>query len=509
MVRNIHKPVTFTAYFYHGEYVANLSIKSRLLVMLLQSGFSGDRAAMLNTSVSIISIFGFLLAAAAASPSLYAAAVTAQQQPELASGPMPGHSTTRAVTVWLQGNTDAEVVLDYWPDGQPGKIRSSQASSLKSEQQYSAHITIDGLEPGTSYHYSVKLNGKPVRIPGKLMFHTQPLWKWRNDPPPFRVVTGSCAYINDAAYDRPGRPYGDEYDIFTRIAAQSPDMMLWLGDNVYTREADFDSRWGMAERYRHTRALPELQPLLHSTHHYAIWDDHDYGPNEANRSFVLKDQSLALFKRYWSNPAYGLPGEPGIFTTFTFRDIDFFLLDNRYQRNSDKAPDRPGKGMLGKQQLAWLKDALLRSKAPFKIIANGSQMLNQFGERESWRNFPRERAGFLGWLKETGISGVLFLTGDAHFSALTRLEREHDYPLYELTCSPLTADPRPKASPSIVIPPVPDTFVGERNFCQLDFSGPARARRLTISVFDADGKKKWQREIAAGELQPVTETSPQ
>ena len=146
----MHKAVTFTAYVRHGEYKANLSIKSRLLVMLLQSRFSGDRAAMLNTPVSIISIFGFLLAAAAASPSLHAAVVPAQEQPELASGPMPGHSTTRSVTVWLQGKTDAEVVLDYWPDGHLGKIRSSQALPLSSEQQYIAHIAIDGLEPGTS-----------------------------------------------------------------------------------------------------------------------------------------------------------------------------------------------------------------------------------------------------------------------------------------------------------------------------------------------------------------------
>jgi alkaline phosphatase D len=456
---------------------------------------------MLKARFVIASLLGFLLTAAAAIASLHAAPAPPEEQLRLASGPMPGHSSTRAVTIWLQGHAGAEVVLDYWPDGQPGQSRSSKALPLESEQQFTAHIDIDGLEPGTTYNYRVKLNGKPVRIPGKLMFHTQPLWKWRTDPPAFRVVAGSCAYINDAAYDRPGKPYGDSYGIFTRIAEQSPDMMLWLGDNVYTREADFDSRWGMAERYRHSRALPELQPLLHSTHHYAIWDDHDYGPNQANRSFSLKDQSLALFKRYWANPSYGLPGEPGIFTSFTFNDVDFFLLDNRYYRNSDRAPDTPDKGMLGDKQLAWLKDALLRSGAPFKIIANGSQMLNQFGNRESWRNFPAERADFLGWLNETGISGILFLSGDSHFSALTKLDRKHNYPLYELSCSPLTAGPRRKAYPSLSIPPLPDTFVGERNFCQLDFSGPAKARRLTISVFNASGGQKWQREIAASELQ--------
>ena len=96
---------------------------------------------------------------------------------------------------------------------------------------------------------------------------------------------------------------------------------------------------------------------------------------------------------------------------------------------------------------------------------------------------------------------MLFLSGDTHFSALTKLERENNYPLYELSCSPLTAGPRPKAYSSISMPPLPDTFVGERNFCQLDFSGPATARQLSISVFDANGKQQWQREIAAGELQ--------
>ena len=465
-------------------------------------GFVGDRLAIPITRFAIASILGFLLATAAAIQSPRAAAAAPEEQPQLAAGPMPGHSAMRAITVWLQGDANGEVALEYWPDGHPEQVHSSKALPLNADEQFTAHIEIDGLEPGTAYSYRVKLNGRPVAIPGKLMFQTQPFWKWRSEPPAFRVVTGSCAYVNDASYDRPGKPYGDSYGIFTRMAEQSPDMMLWLGDNVYLREADFDSRWGMAERYRHTRALPELQPLLHSTHHYAIWDDHDYGPNEANRSFVLKDQSLALFKRYWSNPAYGLPEEPGIFTSFTFRDIDFFLLDNRYQRNSDQAPDTPHKSMLGGNQLAWLKDALLRSKAPFKIIVNGSQMLNRFEARESWSNFPAERADFLGWLNETGISGVLFLSGDTHFSALTKLERDYNYPLYELSCSPLTAGPRPQAYPSIRIPPLPDSFVGERNFCQLDFSGPARARRLTISVFDAGGRQKWQRKIAASELQP-------
>ena len=98
--------------------------------------------------------------------------------------------------------------------------------------------------------------------------------------PDFRFVIGSCAYINDPPYDRPGEPYGGEYEIFEQIAAQRPDFMIWLGDNVYLREPDWNSEAGILYRYTHTRSLPQLQKLLRICPHYAIWDDHDFGPND-------------------------------------------------------------------------------------------------------------------------------------------------------------------------------------------------------------------------------------
>lgn len=420
--------------------------------------------------------------------------------PRLVAGPMPGYSAMRATTIWLQGNRAGQVTLEYWPEQQPAQRRSTVPQTLTAGQQYTAHIDITDLQPGTRYVYRVLIDGEQQELPREPGFQTQPLWQWRTEPPAFRMLAGSCAYINDAAFDRPGKPYGSHYEIFEHMAAQSPDMMLWLGDNVYFRAADYDSPWGMAERYRHTRALPQLQPLLHSTHHYAIWDDHDYGRNDTNRSFPLKESSLELFRRYWANPAYGLPDTPGIFTKFSFRDVDFFLLDDRYHRNADNAPETPAKGMLGEAQLAWLKDALLRSQAPFKIIANGNQMLNNRTGREGWNHFVNERSQFLEWLDETGITGIMFLSGDVHYSALFRMEREKGYPLYELTCSPLTAGARTKdfstGNPLLVA----GTFVREQNYCQLDFSGPGDARLLKMSVIDADGNLKWSREIASSEL---------
>lgn len=422
------------------------------------------------------------------------------EQPRLVAGPMPGYSAMRATTIWLQGNHASQVTLEYWPEQQPEQRRATVPQQLTAGQQYTAHIDITGLQPGTRYAYRVLIDGGPQALAGEPVFQTQPLWQWHSEPPAFRVLAGSCAYINDAAFDRPGKPYGGNYEIFEHMAEQQPDMMLWLGDNVYFREADYDSRWAMAERYRHTRALPQLQPLLQATHHYAIWDDHDYGPNDSNRSFPLKEHSLELFRRYWGNPAHGLPDTPGVFTSFTFRDVDFFLLDDRYHRNADNAPETPAKAMLGEAQLAWLRDALLASRAPFKIIANGNQMLNNKTGREGWNHFGIERSRFLEWLDETGIPGVLFLSGDVHYSALFRMERDGGYPLYELSCSPLTAGARTREFSTHNPLLLPGTYVRERNYCQLDFSGPGNARLLKMSVFDAHGQLQWSREIASSEL---------
>src|SRR5688500_13515381 len=161
---------------------------------------------------------------------------------------------------------------------------------------------------------------------------------YRTDPPAYTVAIGSCAFVNEVPYDRAGDPYGGGYEIFESIAARRPDAMVWLGDNTYLREVDWDSPDGIAYRYAHTRSLPEIQRLLAIAPHYATWDDHDYGPNDSDRSYVLKSVSLNTFRRYWPNVTAGLPGVPGVFTRFQLADVEFFLLDDRFHRTPNRAP---------------------------------------------------------------------------------------------------------------------------------------------------------------------------
>ncbi|MEM9999119.1 MAG: alkaline phosphatase D family protein, partial [Bacteroidota bacterium] len=347
----------------------------------------------------------------------------------------------------------------------------------------------------------VLLDGTPVARPYETVFQTQTLWQWRTDPPEFTIAFGSCAYVNDPPFDRPGDGYGGDYQIYETIAAQRPDAMLWLGDNVYLREVDWWSAHGIDYRYSHTRALPEMQPLLAATHHYATWDDHEFGPNNSDRSYVLKSATLDAFKRYWANPTYGLPETPGVFGHFEWGDVEFFLIDNRYHRSPSDAPRTPEKTMLGEEQFTWLVDALTASRAPFKVVVSGGQVLNRFPLFENWATYPHERQRLLQAIDERGIEGVVFLSGDRHHGELIRIDRPARYPLYDFTSSPLTAGASSARREQTNPDRVDGTFVTQRHFGTLTVSGPRTDRVMELKAFDADGAELWAYTIRARDLQ--------
>jgi len=416
----------------------------------------------------------------------------------LQSGPMVGFADMREVQLWVQTKEPASVKIKYWEEGKPEEVFYTEAVRTTAGKAFSTHLVADQVQPGRRYTYVLYINNKQVKRPYALGFQTQELWQWRKDAPDFRFAIGSCAYVNDVPYDRPGRPYGGDYGIFTAIHARKPDFMLWLGDNTYLREPDWNTRTGVLYRYTHTRSLPELQPLLGSTSHYAIWDDHDYGPDNADRSFWGKDLTLEAFKMFWANPNYVLLEEGGITGTFTWQDVQFFLLDDRwFKAPNEWAGERT---LLGDRQLQWLLDALSSSQATFKVIAIGGQVLNPSALFENYSTYEEERQRLLQQIQQADIRGVLFLTGDRHHTVLTKLERPGTYPLYDLTVSPLTAGvAKPKDGENPL--QVPGTLVTEKNFAVVEVTGPQTDRRLKMRIFDNSGKELWQRELKATELQ--------
>ena len=415
------------------------------------------------------------------------------------SGPMVGYSTMQEVLLWVQTEERANVHFEYYEIDNPKVKFSTDKIETEKKNGYVAKLIADQVIPGKKYKYEVYINNYKIERNYAMEFQTQELWKWRTDPPDVKFIIGSCSYINEPEFDRPGKPYGSNFEIFNSINKKNPDFMLWLGDNTYLREPDWNSRTGFIKRYSHTRAFPELQPLLASTHHYATWDDHDYGPNNSDGSFWLKETASEIFKLFWGNPNYNVTGKGGITGFFQWSDLDFFLLDNRYHRtaNNNLTGNRQ---MLGKDQIDWLINALSFSQASFKFVAVGGQVISNGAVYENYATYPDERKYLLDKIREAKIEGVIFLDGDRHHTILSKMqETKNVYPLYDLTCSSLTAGVNNDNEPYNSFK-LEETFVNVNNFGMLNVTGPTNDRELTIQIFDKDGKELWIKSIKANDL---------
>jgi alkaline phosphatase D len=421
----------------------------------------------------------------------------AQDTSLLVAGPMLGYVEHREALIWIEvAPAVTSIQLKYFKKDNPATVNTITYKGQLGEDYNPEKIVLQNLDMNSNYVYEIYLNNKKQSFTHPLTFTTPDTWQFRRPAPNFSFIFGSCTYINDAAYDRPGEPYGRDPRIFDTIAKTQSDFMIWLGDNTYTREADYTSKSGFYYRYTHTRKCRNMQALLASRPNFAIWDDHDYGPNDGNSSFELKEISLQTFKDFWGNKTFGEPDNPGIYTKFTWSDCEFYLLDDRYYRSDGRMNDSSAeKEFLGDKQMAWLKNGLLYSKATFKFLALGSQVLNPLNDFEGFSHYQKEYTELMQFLKEYKIPGVIFLSGDRHISEIIKFQPEGMYPLYDITSSALTSRNNPKFlqskeadNPYRVVP----SAILDQNFMKLSVSGDRNNRIATIDAITVDNKVVWE-----------------
>ena len=433
-------------------------------------------------------------------------------QPRIISGPMLGPVELRDAKIWLEVSSEVKSVAVQYHIlknlNEPEKrikpvTRTIQYKGELGKEFNPLTLVIGGLNFNSVYHYSIVINGKPAGAEGE--FTTKDLWQWRKPLPDFNFLTGSCAYFNEPVFDRPGKPYGGDSTIFETMAKEKSVFMLWLGDAWYTREVDYFSEWGLWYRASHDRAMPIMKNFLKAMPQFGIWDDHDYGPNNFGTSYTLKEASRNVFNSYFCNPSAG-ENNQGIYTMTSWGDADIFMTDGRWWRSADEMKDsvdgKPNaeKVMLGKQQMKWLKNALLYSNATFKIIAVGSQVLNPVSPYEAWRKFPAEYNELMSFLTDNNINGVIFLSGDRHHSEIIKVSRSGSYPLYDITVSPLTSGTHKFGGPERDNPYRVLGIDEKQNYGRFSFTGKRNERKLTVEFFGIKGEKLGEWSVNENEL---------
>ena len=122
------------------------------------------------------------------------------------SGPMVGYSTMQEVLLWVQTEERANVHFEYYEINNPKVKFSTDKIETEKKNGYVAKLIADQVIPGKKYKYEVYINNYKIERNYAMEFQTQELWKWRTDPPDVKFVIGSCSYINEPKFDRPGKP---------------------------------------------------------------------------------------------------------------------------------------------------------------------------------------------------------------------------------------------------------------------------------------------------------------
>ncbi|MCH7225174.1 alkaline phosphatase D family protein [Haloferula sp. A504] len=336
------------------------------------------------------------------------------------AGPLVGHVETKSAGLWMYLPDKAEGVVRFWEEGTDGgrqevKLVGFDAPATTLPGQATT-ATLSGLRADTRYAYEVLVNGKG-----------NPAWKGGfetpgavGEPAAFRMALTSCMKF--------GQPQASWY----LLLAQQPDLHLTVGDTHY---ADTTDPNGQLEHHLRYRREPFVATVHRQVPTYSIWDDHDYGPNDSDGTAEGKERSLAGWKQFWMNPGAGTPETPGAFYKFTRGEVEFFVVDGRYHRSPDKAPDDDRKRMLGDAQFEWLMDGLKNSKAKFKVIASGSTLHHSKGD--GWRIYTFSRHRLFDGIRENKVSGVMYMSGDIHASTIA-VHHESErvgYPLVEVISS--------------------------------------------------------------------------
>lgn len=423
--------------------------------------------------------------------------VQAQQPTVLVTPPMQGHTTSTEIyaQMLVQHTNDSRIEITLHQPN-TNKLLQTQKPIFVGDTLVNGHQCLhfhfNELTPSQIYRYQVIFNDSVVHIG---QWKTLAAYKL-TQPENVSFTFVSCNFIPETTKDKilPGVNRIN----YNKVAKAEADFNLWIGDNHYFRDGDWRSEQAMYQRYIQTRTHKPTVKVLLSKPQYAIWDDHDYGSNNANRYFANKEIALDLFKQFWVNPTYGTSNTPGVFFNFDYQDAAFFLLDDRYHKASVNDTCQEA-GLIGADQMAWLKQQLKNSNATFKFLISGVQFLNQTEmkkhETEGFKEFPDELEELLNFLDQENIKGVILLSGDKHHAELFRLKRPDTYDLWEVTSSPIS-------SFTIGIPfrvssrnnprAVRRTKYWRANFAHVNISGRMGNRVCTIAIKNKHNRIVWQ-----------------
>jgi alkaline phosphatase D len=377
------------------------------------------------------------------------------------------------VVIWTRVTVptgDAESVAVSWilaRDEALATVVASGEATARAGADHTVSVDVGGLEPGTRYWYRFQALGD-----------TSPTGRTRTLPPDgidhlhFAMV--SCAKFNSGYFNG-----------YARIADRDDlDFVLHLGDYIYeasqtppasqTRSPDIGRPFeplhecrtldDYRRRYAQYHADPDTQRFHHAHPMIGTLDDHEFADGawrggatehreERDGPWATRKAAAFQAREEWLPIRRPDPADP----TRVYRSVplgglaDLLLIDTRSRRDEPVDGEHmadPGRTQLGPAQKAWLLDALHRSRAPWRLLANSSVMAPTWApdlpeaakpaliklklvtadglgpDSDQWDGYPAERDEILATFAEPEVGDVVVLSGDVHVGLALELRRD-------------------------------------------------------------------------------------
>jgi len=431
-------------------------------------------------------------------------------RPKAGWGVQTGDVTCDSGLVWVRSDRPARMIVETSATESFRNARRWHGPLLGADTDFTGTTRLRGLPSGEQIHYRVLLadpddprrTGEPVTG----TFRTASARRrdgirflWSGD------LAGQGWGIN---------PDFGGYTIYNAMGALDPDFFLCSGDNIYAdgpitssvalpdgstwRNITTQEKSKVAEtlaefrgNFRYNLLDDNLKRFNAQVPSIVQWDDHEvtnnWYPGEilgdaryTEKSVdVLSSRARQAFSEYFPISTLRRPDGRVYRTVRHGPLLDVFVLDMRTYRNANSTDDQTtdAQGILGAEQLKWLKGELSRSRAVWKVIASdmplglvvpdtgdGKPNIEAVAQGDPGAPLGRELqiAELLRFIKHRRITGTVWLTADVHHTSAQHYQPSRaaftDFePFWEFVSGPLNAGAFPAST-------LDNTFGPERVF---------------------------------------------
>ncbi|MES2031558.1 MAG: alkaline phosphatase D family protein [Pseudomonadota bacterium] len=396
-----------------------------------------------------------------AMPSLSRAA----DRPVVSHGVQSGDVGINSGMIWSRADRPAQMMVDVATTESFNNARTLPPMAALPETDFTAKLLLDNLPAGQDIFYRVKFRdlshteivGEPVT------------GRFRTAPADRRDV--SFVWGGDVA----GQGWGINAEdggmvTYATMRKHNPDFLIHSGDTIYADGPILpEVKLPDGTVWKNTITVPEKAKVaetldeFRAAHKYNLldenvrafnaqvpifgqWDDHEVTNNwslSKQLPAAYKERDITLLAARGARAFHEMypisvnPAEPGrVYRTLNYGPhLDVFMLDERSYRGPNgpnlQETYGPDAYFIGPEQMAWLKRALMASKATWKVIASdmpigivvendavshtGSEAIAQ-GDGPA-RGRELEIADILRFIKSAGIRNTVWLTADVHYTA--------------------------------------------------------------------------------------------